>query len=211
MTRTSRPALLSPPPVRPPLQDRSREVWQRILDAGVELLAQTGVAKFNVAGVCQRAGVAMTAVYARVDSRDDLLHAVYDHGAALVSSTESRLAAEAVQIGAQSAVDVIIRVFTAHGGFIRAVALGALDDDYIAVRGQENVTRARSAFVAMAVGADADAAARTRARTLFTATFSTLTFEATFGPQLVHGPAEHETETELRSMAAALFPPNGPR
>src|SRR5215212_3519679 len=66
--------------VRPPKQRRSREAWIRVLDAGVSLLEDGGMDAFTIAAVCERAGVAPPAIYARTTSKDALFLAVYEHG-----------------------------------------------------------------------------------------------------------------------------------
>ena len=68
--------------VRPPKQQRSRERWNRVLDAGVALLEDGGYDAFTIAAVCERARVAPTAIYARTTSKDALFLAVYEHGIA---------------------------------------------------------------------------------------------------------------------------------
>src|SRR5215212_11927479 len=66
--------------VRPPKQQRSREAWNRVLDAGVAILEDGGLEAFTIAAVCERAGVAPPAIYARTTSKDALFLAVYEHG-----------------------------------------------------------------------------------------------------------------------------------
>ena len=68
--------------VRPPKQQRSREAWNRVLDAGVAILEDGGYDAFTIAAVCERAAVAPTAIYARTTSKDALFLAVYEHGIA---------------------------------------------------------------------------------------------------------------------------------
>src|SRR3954447_19499462 len=68
--------------VRPPKQRRSREAWNRVLDAGVGILEDGGHDAFTIAAVCARARVAPTAIYARTTSKDALFLAVYEHGIA---------------------------------------------------------------------------------------------------------------------------------
>src|SRR3954452_14711405 len=68
--------------VRPPKQRRSREAWQRVLDAGVAILEDGGYDAFTIAAVCERARVAPPALYARTASKDALFLAVYEHGIA---------------------------------------------------------------------------------------------------------------------------------
>ena len=77
--------------VRPPLQRRSREAWQRVLDAGVELLEEGGYPAFTIAAVCDRAQVAPRALYTRVDTKDALFLAVYEHGIARVRADHTPL------------------------------------------------------------------------------------------------------------------------
>ena len=40
--------------IRPPVQRRSREAWERVLNAGVELLEEGGYDAFTIAAVCDR-------------------------------------------------------------------------------------------------------------------------------------------------------------
>ena len=42
--------------VRPPKQQRSRQAWNRVLDAGVSILEDGGYDAFTIAAVCERAG-----------------------------------------------------------------------------------------------------------------------------------------------------------
>src|SRR3954470_23208107 len=74
--------------VRPPKQQRSREAWDRVLDAGVGILEDGGYDAFTIAAVCERAGVAPTAIYARTTSKDALFLAVYEHGLAAARSDQ---------------------------------------------------------------------------------------------------------------------------
>src|SRR3546814_15039022 len=72
--------------VRAPRQQRTREQWRRILDAGVALLEEGGYDAFTIPALCDRAGVPPRALYARTDSKDALFLAVYEHGIARVTS-----------------------------------------------------------------------------------------------------------------------------
>ena len=89
--------------VRPPLQRRSREAWQRVLDAGVELLEEGGYPAFTIAAVCDRAQVAPRALYTRVDTKDALFLAVYEHGIARVRADHAALIDESPGAGWPSA------------------------------------------------------------------------------------------------------------
>ena len=66
--------------VRPPKQQRSRETWIRVLDAGVAILEDGGYDALTIAALCERAHVAPPTVYARTTSKDALFLAIYEHG-----------------------------------------------------------------------------------------------------------------------------------
>ena len=66
--------------IRPPQQARSAESWRRILDAARELIEEGGTSALTLSTLCDRAKVAPTTVYQRVDSMNALLYAVYLDG-----------------------------------------------------------------------------------------------------------------------------------
>ena len=66
------------PLIRPPLQRRSQESLERVLQAGFELLKEEGFEGFTVQAVSKRAGVSIGSIYARVPSREALIQAVYE-------------------------------------------------------------------------------------------------------------------------------------
>jgi AcrR family transcriptional regulator len=193
--------------VRRPRQERTRAAWGRILDAAVEVLTELGVSRFNVTAVCERAGVAATAVYARVDTREDLLRAAYDLGSGRLLEHEATLAAEVRGPDPAAAVNLMVQMFAEHGAFLRAIVLGANEDDYLAARGHENMVAARERFVRVAVGPDHTPRQRVRAEALFRVTFSTLTFETAFGVHLLRGSPPGSIPAELALIARALFDP----
>jgi AcrR family transcriptional regulator len=127
--------------VRPPLQKRSREAWSRVLDSGVELLSTQGYEGFTISAVCDAAAVAPRFIYDRVDGKDDLFLAVYEHGL-------SRVRAEQLQPGGdpewaerspdaqvRDAVRDIGRRFRENAAFLRAVVLLSSSVPEVASRG----------------------------------------------------------------------------
>ena len=66
--------------LREPRQRRTREQWDRILDAGVRLLEEGGYEAFTIAALCERAEVPPRALYARAATKDALFLAVYERG-----------------------------------------------------------------------------------------------------------------------------------
>jgi AcrR family transcriptional regulator len=66
------------PLIRPPLQRRSQESLERVLQAGFELLKEEGFEGFTLQAVSTRAGVSIGSIYARVPSREALIMAIYE-------------------------------------------------------------------------------------------------------------------------------------
>ncbi|WP_350353324.1 TetR/AcrR family transcriptional regulator [Microbacterium sp. A8/3-1] len=64
--------------VAEPQQDRSRESLERVMEAGLEVLAEGGWQEFTIARVCERAGVSVGMIYRRFHGREDLLIALQD-------------------------------------------------------------------------------------------------------------------------------------
>jgi AcrR family transcriptional regulator len=63
--------------VRPPKQRRSRESYERVLDAAFGLLEENGFEGLTVQEVAARSGVSVGAIYERFGNKDTLLRAVH--------------------------------------------------------------------------------------------------------------------------------------
>jgi AcrR family transcriptional regulator len=115
--------------VRPPVQKRSKESWERILASGVDLLREGGYDAFTIAAVCERAGVPPRAIYARVDTKEGLFLAVYEHGLANVRDQMEHvfadLSAAATPPGPQlrALVKGVAGVFNTNADFLKPVLL----------------------------------------------------------------------------------------
>lgn len=127
--------------VRPPKQERSRAAWNRVLDAGVAILEDSGYDAFTIAAVCGRAGVAPPAIYARTTTKDALFLAVYEHGIARLRAEQAVFAdadrwrglAPAALI--RSAVAEMVGISLRHQEFLRAVVLISAAHAEVARRG----------------------------------------------------------------------------
>ena len=64
--------------VRPPKQRRSRESYERVLDAAHALLEENGFEGFTAQEVAVRSGVSIGAIYERFGSKETLLRAVHE-------------------------------------------------------------------------------------------------------------------------------------
>lgn len=115
--------------VRPPRQERSRQAWECVLAAGVALLSEGGYEAFTIAAMCERAGVPPRAIYARVDTKDALLLAVYEHGLARVQQDIRQVfhrlpdARSSPEVLVRELVGGVAGVFYEHEGFLKPVLL----------------------------------------------------------------------------------------
>jgi AcrR family transcriptional regulator len=186
--------------VRPPQQQRSREGWVRVLEAGVALLEEGGYGAFTIGAVCDRAGVAPRALYARIDSKDALLLAVYEHGMERVRSQESDLTAAAHlddRSAVHAAVETVAQIFERHRAFLRAVVLISSAHPELAERGRRYVGQLADAFTSAVP--TPDEAAEHAARTCFAAVFSALVVRTAYGPAFA-GP-DVDDATFVRQLA----------
>ena len=176
--------------VRPPTQRRSRAAWERVLDAGVELLEDGGYEAFTIAAVCARAKVAPPAIYARAPGKDALFLAVYERGMERVradyagfSDAERRASPTPERV--REAVALLLRTSLRHARFLRAVVLVSGVHPEVQRRGSRNVQELGDLFARVVLVArdeithdDPEAAVRT----CFGSIFADLTLRLAYGP-----------------------------
>ncbi|CCH74957.1 putative TetR family transcriptional regulator [Nostocoides australiense Ben110] len=194
--------------VREPRQERTRVAWQRILDAGVAVLEDEGAGGFTIDAICARASVVPRAVYDRVDTKEALFYAVYEHGMQRVQHTEGHLEAIAHQDVPPAArihatVQALAQAFVDNERFLRAVVLVSSQDPEIERRGVQYVARLSARFAAALHPArpamrhsDPDAAIRW----IFGDLFAALTLRTAYGPTFF-GPA-HTDGQHLEHLCA---------
>ena len=145
---------LDPHVVRPPKQERSRQAWNRALDAGLALLEDGGLDAVTVSEVCRRSGMSAPSLYARVDGIAGLVAAVYEHGMEPIRATEAELSRELPGAGAPVAervagvVGMLAEVFRRHRAFFRPVIAASARDPWIHARGVEESLRSQEALAA---------------------------------------------------------------
>lgn len=187
--------------VRPPLQQRSREAWDRVLDAGVALLEERGYEGFTIAAVCARARVAPRALYARVDTKDGLFLAVYEHGLAQVRAEQRVLEDQerwhglsAAQV-ADQAVREVAGIFARHAALLRSVVLISGAHPEVQRRGARYAQELGDQFAALLLRF-ADQIdlpdAETSVRAAFDGVFSTLVLRTAYGPGFAASSADDE-------------------
>jgi AcrR family transcriptional regulator len=128
--------------VRPPKQRRSRESYERVLDAAHALLEENGFDGFTVQEVAARSGASVGAIYERFGNKETLLRAV--HARLMDSMSEAHeiaAASEAVANGAPAAIAASVagmaRVMRDNREALRSfMHLGAVDE-VISARGSK--------------------------------------------------------------------------
>lgn len=110
----------------PTLDERTRAFTrQLILDALAEVVVETGLHKFSVQDVADRAGVSHRTVYRYFANRESLVEALTDEMDRLVESRDLPLVPDGDH-SLPAAIADIFRVFDENPDLIRSVAVGSL-------------------------------------------------------------------------------------
>jgi AcrR family transcriptional regulator len=177
--------------IRPPLQQRSRRAWARILDAGVALLEEGGYEAFTISAVCERAQVPPRAIYARADSKDALFLAVYDHAMARLKAEQAVFTDDEqwhdLSAGERcaKAVREVAGTFFRHAALLRAVVLISGAHPEVYRRGTVQVRELGDLFTAQVLRATADIDQpdpEAAVRAVFGMVFSALVVRTAYGP-----------------------------
>jgi len=194
--------------VRPPKQQRSREAWNRVLDAGVAILEDGGYDAFTIAAVCERAAVAPTAIYARTTSKDALFLAVYEHGIAALRAEQGIFADDGRWAGlapaelVRSAVAEMVGISLRHQRFLGAVVLISAAHPEVARRGSQYAQELGDGFSRVVLRAsdaithpDVEAAVRACFGTVFAASI----IRVAYGPGFAT-PSPVDDDTFIASL-----------
>jgi AcrR family transcriptional regulator len=152
MAKRATAAAASEPLIRPPLQRRSQESLERVLQAGAELLLEVGYEGFTLQEVSKRSGVSIGSIYARAPSKEALILAIYDQEMAKVSAANERLRETAQLEGLKgreliiALVDLMARSTLEHADILRVFMYRALVDEEIWKRGSDRSTMLSRAF-----------------------------------------------------------------
>ncbi len=197
--------------VRPPKQQRSREAWNRVLDAGVAILEDGGYDAFTIAAVCERAAVAPTAIYARTTSKDALFLAVYEHGIANIRDEQQVFTDAAHWTGLppdaliREAVAQVVGISLRHQRYLRAVVLVSGVHPEVQARGGRYVHELAGLFAQVVLGAR-DAITHDDAEhavlSCFGSTFSTTIIRLAYGPSFT-APTPVDDDVFVADLAEA--------
>ncbi|MSP24072.1 MAG: TetR/AcrR family transcriptional regulator [Myxococcales bacterium] len=117
--------------VRPPLQARSRETLERLLDAAEEVIEERGVEEATVAEVVRRAGSSVGSFYARFRDKEGLVRSVFERFAdqALMTATDAlspeRWAGVAIDQAIETLARFVIGVLEKKRGIVTALVARA--------------------------------------------------------------------------------------
>jgi len=121
--------------IRPPRQARSAASWRRILDAGRSLVEEGGADALTLSALCERADVAPTTVYQRVDSMNGLMYAIFQDGMAGLDEFTSMMVGKAMAMPPRSperiyaAMDAVGETFRQNTNFLRTITEYSVSDD----------------------------------------------------------------------------------
>jgi AcrR family transcriptional regulator len=182
--------------VRAPRQRRTREQWDRILDAGVRLLEDGGYEAFTIAALCERAQVPPRALYARAATKDALFLAVYEHGMRRLRTSEQvftdadRWQRDDYPRRIERAVLDLVTIFADNEDFLRSVVLISGAHPEVLRRGEayrEALGNLFTSVLAPPGEARADARALQEHEFCFSMVFAALVIRTAYGPN--YGPA----------------------
>lgn len=205
---------------RPPRQQRSREAWSRILNAGVELLEDAGYDSFTVPGVCARAAVAPRAVYERVDSKEELFAAVYEYGMGAIAADQALALADEQWsrsdpvASIRALVAAVVGLFAGHERFLRTVILTSASRADLLDRGRNYAADLRAGFSSALEHAATRAGVRVQPAVIdvcFTAVFSTLMIRTSYGPDYATDLVDDDDLTDQLTAMIVAHLLGGPR
>ncbi|MER6077908.1 helix-turn-helix domain-containing protein [Streptomyces sp. NPDC001833] len=190
-----------------------------MLDAGVSLLEDGGYEAFTIAAVCERAGVAPPAIYARTTSKDALFLAVYEHGIQRLRAEQqvfddtTRWEDLSPDELVRAAVTETVGMFFRHERFLRAVVLLSASHREVRRRGSRYSQELGNGFAKVILRAT-DAITlpdvETAVHSCFSTVFAASVIRVAYGPGFARPvPVEDDTftadlaETAVRYLLSA--------
>jgi AcrR family transcriptional regulator len=202
--------------VRAPRQQRSRDSLERILAAGIEVLADGGWEGFTVARVAAAADASVGMIYGRFDNKDALFEAIHDRfmteveavqAASFDSATWNEAGTEEV---IRRAVDAVGAAFSYNAAVLRVAMLRSAVDQTVSARGRRAIADLVHRFEGALLERRADFAhpdPDVAVKVCFRMVFATLSRRTMFGPLLdaETDPSWDETVRELGSACVGLL------
>jgi AcrR family transcriptional regulator len=140
------------PTIRPPLQRRSRESFDRVLEAGADVLREVGFEGFTLQEVSRRSGVSIGSIYARASSKDALVLAIYDREMERIAVRQGQIEADSHREGltGRALVETLVRdmaeLMLSEAATLRVFMQRATSDPEIWRRGAERSNALANVF-----------------------------------------------------------------
>lgn len=138
--------------VREPRQNRSRQSLEKVLDAGVNVLAEKGYDGFSIADVSQRSGVSVGSIYQRFQSKAVLFAALQERILERIDREQDAMfdGIEASVLSDSRIVDAAVKAvadqFQRHEPLLRVMILRGAVDEGTRVRGSRSSTELARGF-----------------------------------------------------------------
>jgi AcrR family transcriptional regulator len=177
--------------VRVPRQQRSRDSLERVLAAGIDVLANEGWEGFTIAAVGKAAGVSVGMIYGRFENKDALFEAIHERFMSQIETlhVEGFDAAGWDELPTDQvirrAVDVVAASFAFNAAMLRAAMLRSAVDDRIRKRGHRAIADLSRRFETALLERRADFShpePRLAVEVCFRMVFATLSRRTMFGP-----------------------------
>jgi AcrR family transcriptional regulator len=138
---------------RAPKQGRSRQSFERIIEATIELLGERAYDQITLAEICERSGVSTGSLYGRVAGKDELLRVVQvrflERLSEQFSEEAQRIASEAR--GLEQVVPALVSslgtLLKDSASVLRAFMLRAPADPLIEAAGQKSAAEDTAKFI----------------------------------------------------------------
>lgn len=138
--------------VRAPKQGRSRQSFERIIEATIDLCRDRPYDQITLAEICQRAGVSTGALYGRVTGKDELLRAVQvkflERLGEQFSEEAQRIAGQAHGLAevVPAVVNGLGKLLKENASVLRSFMLKSGADEAIAVAGRKSALANHAKF-----------------------------------------------------------------
>jgi AcrR family transcriptional regulator len=203
----------SRPLVREPQQARSRQSFDRALDAAVALLVERGSSTFTLVEVAQASGVSTGSMYGRVASKDDLIRVAHSREMQRLTEETVEAFSGAPVNGTESArvrfaIRTLADLLQRNAPVLSPFMLLANHDDVIAAQGKAAFDEMITRFERAMRGASPGGAARRRAvRWACTVAYSVLARQLALGsdPGAAADYRLDQVVDELTSMITAYL------
>jgi len=197
--------------IRSPQQVRSRKSLEKVLAAGVALLAERGYDGFSIADVSARSKVSVGSIYQRFPSKAVLFRALQERMLAFINAEQEALfdGIEAAKLDQGEAVDVAVRRvadhFRRHEPLLRVMIMRGAVDEETRTHGSVSVhilARSFERFLGAAIPPSARGDAELAADMCFRIVYASLARRILWGPTF-ESPMELGWDTFVSELARA--------